>query len=301
MLKKEELYLLMRMIEHTYRCRICIIDGDNNYLFSTNFPDLDTTHLSELCNFCRKKHSDECRKWDDLECIAHSKKAGGVFYSVCPFGAMSIVGMVDIPGIQRYNIFGGIFCSRTDLPSNALVSSKQFDFPLKLKPRNLTDQEFVELPMIWEMLVRELTLFFEKKLADDEKSAMNQELYRTQEDIIQDFINGHFRRRISLSSLAVKLGKTRSYTAVIVRKIFGKSFIYLLNHRRIENAKWLLRNNYNMSVAAIAKVSGFPSPPYFFRVFQQYTGMTPREFQKIANELNNSQQLQETESEETRS
>lgn len=284
MLTREEIYLLMRMIEQTYQCRICIIDGDRNYLFSTNFPDLDTTHLAALCSFCKKKHSAECRKWDDLACMAHSEKEGNAFYSVCPFGAMNIVGTVDIPGIHRFNIFGGIFNFRADLPPNALVCPRQSVLPLHFKLRDLTGQEFTELPVIWNMLVRELSLLFEKQLADEEKASAHQDFHRSPEEIIQDYINGNFRRNISLASLAVKLGWTKSHTTVRVREIFGKTFTQLLNNRRIENAKWLLRNNYQMSVAAMAKVSGFPSPPYFFRVFQQYTGMTPKEFQKHANE-----------------
>ena len=33
----------------------------------------------------------------------------------------------------------------------------------------------------------------------------------------------------------------------------------------------------------LAKVSGFPSPPYFFRVFRQYTGISPKEYQRQEN------------------
>ena len=283
MLQRDEIHLLIRTIERIYQCRVCIIDGDGNYLFSMNFPDTDTAHMGELCKGCIKKYGGECRNWDDPACSAHAEKERKPFYTVCPFGGMSLVGIVDIPGMRRFCVFCGVFQPRAQLSDNALVSKKQIPPPFRVTLRELTDREFEELPLLWNILMQELSCFLESQLAMKEKLSGARKNFQSPEAFIRDYINGYFRRNISLADLAEKLGWTRSHTAFRVRKIFGKTFVRLLNERRIENVKWLLRNNYPRSLSFLAKVSGFPSPPYFFRVFRQYTGISPKEYQRQEN------------------
>jgi len=271
MMTRDEIYLLIRIIERTYQCRVCIIDGDGNYLFSTNFPEIDTAHLGELCRWCAKLHLPYCRDCDDLAAGQHAETVKTAFYKICPYGCMEIVGSVSLPGVKRFQIFAGIFKPRSDLPENALVFSQKMVSPFDGHFRELSDAEFAELPVLWNMLIREITLFFEKKMVDDK-------LPPDPKDVITDYINGRFRKNISLSELAAKLGWSDSHTTVRIRKMFGKTFVRMLNERRIENAKWLLRNKYQMPVSGIAKVSGFRSGPYFYRIFSRFTGMTPMEY-----------------------
>ena len=68
----------------------------------------------------------------------------------------------------------------------------------------------------------------------------------------------------------------------MVRKMYGKTFTQLLTERRLENAKWLLRNKALFTISKIAMVSGFRSTPYFHRVFLRAEGVTPSEFRRKA-------------------
>ncbi len=272
MLSQKEIYLLMRMIERTYRCRICIIDGAGNSLFSMHFPEIDTTHLADICQRADREPQSLCRLCDDIAAGQHAETVRHAFYKVCPYGCMEIVGSVAVPGMKPFQIFAGMFQVRGDLPEDSLsYPGKQLSASGSEKIGKLTDEEFSELPALMDMLTREITLLFEKHLSegsgdDDPKQR------------IRDYINGRFRENLSLSDIASKLGWSDSHTTVRIRRMFGKSFIQMLNERRIENAKWLLRNRTLYSIAKIARVSGFRSSSYFYRVFLRFTGMSPTRY-----------------------
>ena len=138
--------------------------------------------------------------------------------------------------------------------------------------RPLSDAEFAALPLLMNMLTREMTELFKSQL-ETKKEADPRE-------IVEDCINTDFRNDISLSELAAKLGWSDSHTTVRIRQMFGKTFVQMLTERRLENAKWLLRNKALYSIAKIAMVSGFRSVPYFHRVFLRAEGMTPAEFRR---------------------
>lgn len=272
MLSQREICLLMRMIERTYRCRICIIDGAGNYLFSTHFPEIDTAHLANICQRANRDAQSLCRLCDDIAAGQHAETVRHAFYKLCPYGCMEIVGTVSVPGMKPFQIFAGVFQAHGDLPEDSLLyPGKQLAASGSKEIGKLTDEEFSELPVLMDMLTREISLLFEKHLS--EGAGDNDPKQR-----IMDYINGNFRENLSLSAIASKLGWSDSHTTVRIRRMFGKSFIQMLNERRIENAKWLLRNRTLYPISKIAEVSGFHSVPYFYRVFLRLTGMSPTRY-----------------------
>ena len=276
MLSQTEIHALMRTIEQAYRCRICIVDGNKNPLFCSNFPDFDTVHLAPFCNWIKKHvHDGLCREFDYLAVSKHSDSVKDAFYKICPAGCMEIVGSVNVPGMRRFQLFAGVFQARKDLPENAMICPNRITTPYKTQDfRALSDAEFASLPVLMNMLTREMTELFKSQLETQEESDPR--------EIIEDCINANFRQNISLSDLAAKLGWSDSHTTVRIRKMFGKTFTRLLTERRLENAKWLLRNKSLFTISKIALVSGFRSTPYFHRVFLRAEGVTPSEFRRKA-------------------
>ena len=274
-------YNLMRAIERVYRCKICIVDGSGNFLFSRNFPDIDTLHLSPHCNACRRFNELLCMKFE----ISKVKEFGmnkKVFCKICPAGFMEIVITVNVPGYKTFNVFAGVFAAfdEKDLPPDSLITKKTVSISINEELPRLTKHEFNELFALMSLLEQSLSDLFYKELYESKQYPLVPEI------MIRDYINSHFRENISLSDLAQHLGWTPSHTTVRVREYYGKTFTELLNKRRIENAKWLLSNEYPVSMTRIAHVSGFRTASYFFRLFRKYEGMTPVEYRKMLEKEN---------------
>lgn len=284
--QSDVVYNLMRMIERVYRCRVCIVDGAGNFLFSQNFPEIDTVHLSPNCHAYKRNNNLFCQRFANVTVreFGMNKK---IFCKICPAGFMEIVITVNIPGYKTFNVFAGIFkpFEEKDLPPESLIFKKKNKLPLQEPLTELTTEEFNELFSLMALLGQALTDLFQQQLYESKQYPLVPQV------MIRDFINGKFRADISLNDLAKHLGWTPSHTTVRVREYFGKTFTELLNRRRIENAKWLLSNEFPASMAKIAIVSGFRTPSYFFRMFRKYVGMTPIEYRAILEKENKVGQL----------
>lgn len=83
----------------------------------------------------------------------------------------------------------------------------------------------------------------------------------------------------SRAMLARELQIPETVISRIINLHFGKSFPQLLNERRVEDAKRLLKET-DASVKVIAGEVGFASMASFNRVFRNLTGMTPSELRE---------------------
>lgn len=79
------------------------------------------------------------------------------------------------------------------------------------------------------------------------------------------------------AELARELETPETVVSRIINAHFGKSFPQLLNDRRVEDAKRMLRET-NASVKVIAEEVGFNSTASFNRVFRDLTGQSPSEY-----------------------
>ncbi len=79
------------------------------------------------------------------------------------------------------------------------------------------------------------------------------------------------------AELARELETPETIISRIINAHFGKSFPQLLNERRVEDAKRLLRET-DASVKIIAEEVGFNSTASFNRVFRDLTGQSPSEY-----------------------
>ena len=93
------------------------------------------------------------------------------------------------------------------------------------------------------------------------------------------YINNNFREHISLDFLAEKFFISPSYFSKIFREISGNTFTDYLNGIRIKEAQRLIRET-NLSIAQIAKKTGFNSSTHFGRIFKSYTGLSPLSYKK---------------------
>ncbi len=82
------------------------------------------------------------------------------------------------------------------------------------------------------------------------------------------------------AELARELKTPETVISKVINIHFGKSFPQLLNERRVEDAKRLLRET-KASIKVIAEDVGFNSTASFNRVFRDLTGQTPSAYRSI--------------------
>ena len=79
--------------------------------------------------------------------------------------------------------------------------------------------------------------------------------------------------------MAKELHLSVSRFAVLYAEFFGASPVQELIRARLDKACWLLMSA-NLSVADIARESGFENIHYFSRLFHRRVGCTPRDYSR---------------------
>jgi two-component system response regulator YesN len=99
-----------------------------------------------------------------------------------------------------------------------------------------------------------------------------------------DFIRRHFMQDISLDEVAEHLDLHPNYVCGILKRETGLTFVRFLHEVRIENAKELLRHPDSLTIEQVAKSVGYESPRHFYKVFKQFTGVTPGNYKNRSEE-----------------
>lgn len=83
---------------------------------------------------------------------------------------------------------------------------------------------------------------------------------------------------LSLRSLSGAIKEKTHYVSQVINQDLGSSFYELINRRRVEHAKNLLRISPKQSIIEIALAVGFNSKSTFNAAFRRQVGMTPTEY-----------------------
>lgn len=99
-------------------------------------------------------------------------------------------------------------------------------------------------------------------------------------NMVYDFIKENYNKSISSVDAANHIGLSNAYFCIFYKKHTGESFLDTLNRYRIEKAKQLLSADRSIKSSMLYSSFGFANQGYFYKLFKQYTGQTPNEFQK---------------------
>lgn len=88
------------------------------------------------------------------------------------------------------------------------------------------------------------------------------------------FIDGNYRRPITLNDMAEALDVSPFYISKLLNTSMKKTFTELVSERRVEASKELLKTNKR--IKEIAYEVGFQGQNYFTKIFKKYTGVTPK-------------------------
>ncbi|WP_049827438.1 AraC family transcriptional regulator [Paenibacillus maysiensis] len=127
------------------------------------------------------------------------------------------------------------------------------------------------LNLYLSLILIELTNILEKNNLQSIDKDVNQEVLS-----MLAYIDRHYNS-VSLDDLSKTFGYNKSYLSLKLKRETGSSFKDLLNRKKINVAKELLKET-NMSVEEIALSVGYNESSSFFKLFKKYTHMTPSEY-----------------------
>lgn len=93
------------------------------------------------------------------------------------------------------------------------------------------------------------------------------------------YIHHHFRRPLTLASVAERAGLSPNYFSEVFHHHTGQSFQEYLQSLRISFSARMLRGT-DVSVTDVCYTSGFNSLSHFERVFRHHFGSSPREYRR---------------------
>ena len=95
---------------------------------------------------------------------------------------------------------------------------------------------------------------------------------------IVEYINKNFKKDINIGSISETLYISRNRLTKLFAKYSGSSINEYITGLRIKNANHMLSAGHSVTEAALD--SGFQSIRTFNKVYKDYTGLTPSEYQK---------------------
>ena len=95
---------------------------------------------------------------------------------------------------------------------------------------------------------------------------------------LENYINSNYYEKLTLEGIAKALSVSKTKLCSITA-MHGSTVMTLVNNRRIEEAKRLLRST-DLYIYEVSEKVGVPDQNYFSKLFRAYVGETPREYQK---------------------
>ncbi|OHX66344.1 AraC family transcriptional regulator [Flammeovirga pacifica] len=103
-------------------------------------------------------------------------------------------------------------------------------------------------------------------------------------DIVQNFVEKNFSRKIKLSEIAEELNMTEQSFSRFFSKNMQRPFFVYLNEYRINRVSRLLLET-DMQVAEIGYTCGYESLPFFYQQFKKFKVYSPLEFRKMYRKI----------------
>lgn len=95
-----------------------------------------------------------------------------------------------------------------------------------------------------------------------------------------DYIEMHYSQNIRLEDVAEQVYLSPAYLGILFKKEVGENFSSYITNLRIEKSKELLRD-IRLNISEVAYTVGYSNKRYFSRVFKEWVGISPKEYQKV--------------------
>ena len=165
-----------------------------------------------------------------------------------------------------------------------IVSTNDYrlrDVPLLLKEMLFEiKSEFAEYQRLIILKLLEILLLLKRYHSERNPSRGKPRHFSATENKVVEtlrYIEINYFRKLTLDEMArIAYISKRQYIRIF-KKISGKTFVEFLNGVRINHAKQLLQQD-NSKIATVCFETGFEDVSYFYKIFKEFTGTTPKSF-----------------------
>lgn len=128
----------------------------------------------------------------------------------------------------------------------------------------------------YEILTRQLENYLSNKNGPDGRTLLRNATINKVKNAV-DIIESQLETRISVNSLAKKVGLNQNTLQNGFKTLFRKSVNEYIQHQRLEQAKDLIENSA-LNITEITYKIGINSRSYFSKVFKEKFGVTPNQY-----------------------
>lgn len=98
---------------------------------------------------------------------------------------------------------------------------------------------------------------------------------------VTDYINQHYDKPLTLETLASLINVTPNHLCYLFKKELKMRPMEYINSIRINNARYLLREDTSMTISKVAALCGFINDNHFREVFRKFCSMSPSQYRNI--------------------
>ena len=112
------------------------------------------------------------------------------------------------------------------------------------------------------------------RLRDEKQQTQGKKVLRDALDYIEE---NYMQTTLNLNEVAQAIGMSPNYFSGMFSQEMKQTFVEYVTNKRMEQAKWLLRES-DQSSAQIAAAVGYKDAHYFSFVFKKTVGMSPKDY-----------------------
>lgn len=102
---------------------------------------------------------------------------------------------------------------------------------------------------------------------------------------VVSFVEENYMLDLTLEGIARDMHITKHYLSSLFKEVTGTTVFKYVYHRRINQAKIMLRLHPHLSITEISQASGFKHLAHFSRMFKAMVGTTPEHYRRSGEEL----------------
>lgn len=219
--------------------------------------------------------------WENWECSVVASACDGdegrdVIRKYKPNILLCDISMPDEDGLSMIEELKSEF---EDMEISILTGYRDFDYAQRamhlgvtrflLKPSNMRDIEEAIETMTGHLKKKKIMPDVRQEDDDDTTSFIVKNAAK--------YIDEHYREKLTLCEVAEQIYVSQWHLSKLLNKEMGRSFSELLNDKRIDEAKKLLRDS-SLRIGDIAEQVGFLDFAHFSRVFKKIEGISANEY-----------------------
>lgn len=205
-----------------------------------------------------------------VECAASGREAIEKIYLSVPDVIFTDVRMADMDGIELCQ-----WVNRHFSWVHLVIVSGFADFEYAQKAIDFHAQKYILKP-IEAGDVRKILRDIRSSPAASSKIEFDDEVKLPLAEKLEILINYNYNQDLTLQYIAGNILFTNAnYLSRIIKQKTGKSFLQLLQEKRLQKAEDLFRSNPKLTVGEVASMVGYNKESNFITYYKKYYGITP--------------------------